>query len=57
MKNYKVVVAHRPFFAPSTGFEWEPRYFRWEFVAWIFGLWMYATQPCATDVTVYRRRS
>ena len=57
MGNYMLVIHFRPYFNPSAGFDWEPRYFRWRWVAWLYANWMLVTAECATCATIYRRET
>jgi hypothetical protein len=51
------VIHFRPFFNPSADFDWEPRYFRWLWLAWLYGQAMLMISDAATSATIYRREA
>lgn len=49
-----LVIRHAPLFAsPDKHFAWPPRFFRWKWAAWMFGMLALTFYPYATEFRVY----
>lgn len=53
--KYMLVIHFRPMYNPTADFDWEPRFFRWYWTAWLYGNWMLMIAGAATNATIYRK--